>query len=121
MWVNERGDGINTCLDCGRKRRIDGGTYGSGCPYCEVHGVDGFEPKRRVDAAPTGDAERTTMLKSSIDRAMAARGYGPCVVRRSLGMWLAEERTDAGDYARVERDSEIEAAEELARLLGVVS
>lgn len=121
MWINERGDGVKTCLDCGREAIYDGGTYGSGMLYCRVHGVDGFDPKRRANAAPASDAERVVMLKASIDREMAARGYGPCYVRRCLGMWLAEHRTDVGDHARVERESEVEATEALARLLGVVS
>lgn len=53
MWINERGDGVATCLDCGRKGRIDGGSYGSGMICCEVHGADGFDAKRPRAPAPS--------------------------------------------------------------------
>lgn len=134
MWVNERGDGVNTCLDCGRKGRIDCGTYGSGMTFCEVHGVEGFDPKRwqnvvlmqeitEADVRARVERENVrniTRIKASINRTIASRGYGPCNVCRRLGMWVAEVHAGENSGARVERHTEIEALEALAKLLGVV-
>jgi len=53
MWINERGDGVATCLDCGRKGHVDCGAGGSGELLCEVHGTDGFDAKRPRAPAPS--------------------------------------------------------------------
>ena len=54
MWIDESGDGVTTCLDCGRKGHIEGGVYGfgSGMISCDVHGVDGFDASRPRAATP---------------------------------------------------------------------
>ena len=138
MWINERGDGIKTCLDCGRKYRLDCGTYGSGYPYCEVHGVDGFDKKReRVDLLTTcemtdvdvrarlgrDDVRAVTRLKASINEATKAMGLKPVSTHRyDSGLWIAAvQDSDAGSsWAQAERPTEVEALGALAVLLGVV-
>lgn len=139
MWVNERGDGINACLDCGRKGRVDGGTYGSGLLYCEEHGVDGFDPKRKTNVVVTcemteadvrerverdgDDVRATARIKVSINDAMKARGLKPMSTHRyESGTWLASvQGDDSGrSWAQAERPTEVDALETLANLLGVV-
>lgn len=135
MWIDERGDGVNTCLDCGRNGRVDGGTYGSGMKLCEVHGVEGFDPKRVVVTSELTEADvrariergaddvrGVATLKASISAAMKARGFKPVVTHRyPSGRWLASVQGDetGHSWAQTERASEVEALVALANLLGV--
>ena len=40
-WVNETGDGVDTCQVCGRPMMFDSGSRGTGYPYCGTCGERG--------------------------------------------------------------------------------
>ncbi len=86
MWINERGDGVTTCLDCGRKGRVDGGSFGSGMICCEVHGADGFDAKRPRAPAPSVFVSELTIPASVGWDGVKDTSPGNLVVRRFPGV-----------------------------------
>lgn len=52
-WVDEHGDGRNTCEVCGRPFEYDNiGPQATGYPFCTQHGQPGEIERRRQDAQP---------------------------------------------------------------------
>lgn len=86
MWINERGDGVATCLDCGRKGHVDCGAGGSGELLCEVHGADGFDAKRPRAQAPSVFVSELTIPASVGWEGVEEPERGNLAVRRFPGV-----------------------------------